>query len=178
MANRARTLKIPQTIPSEGRLEGSVGRARARSAPRLVRIERPRLGEERIAEREVRELPAQLLPGLPVAATLFVQVPGHAGPVAIATSPERAETERAAGRTVFDPAEWSAIVTAAESDRMWPSDLREVCARKVVAREAGGREWALDLDGALAGARADAPQAWSVGRVLDRIGATIVGLEC
>lgn len=175
MANRARTLKIGEDTPFP---EGTVSRRRPRSASRLIRIERPALGDERTAEREVRELPAQLLPQLPVPATLFVHVPGHEGPVAIATSPERAASERAAGRTVFDPVEWSAIVTAAESDRLWPSDLRELCARKAGARRPGGPGWALDLDTALAGARPDAPQEWSVGRVLDRIGAALLTVEC
>ena len=168
MANRARTLKIEQTSGFEG---GTVTRRRPRSASKLIRIERPALGDERTAEREVRELPAQLLAQLPLPATLFVQVPGHEGPVAIATSADRAESERAAGRTVFDAVEWSAIVTAAESDRLWPSDLRELCARKV-----GG--WTLDLDTALAGARPDAPQEWSVGRVLDRIGVALLAVVC
>lgn len=161
MANRARQLGFSSV------------HARPKAAPRLIRIERPLLGDDRVAEKEVRELPAQLLGDLPVPATLFVRVPGQAGPVAIATSAARAEAERAAGLTVFDPLEWSAIVVAAESDRLWSSDLREICARKEA--QPG---WALDLDVALAGARPDAPRAWTVGRVLDRIGATLVGLDC
>jgi len=170
MANRATTLKIEAS-------QGTLTRRRPRSASRLIRIERPLLGDERITEREVRELPAQLLAQLPLPATLFVHVPGHEGPIAIATTPERAESERAAGRTVFDPVEWSAIVTAAESDRLWPSDLRALCARKVEgARKVGG--FMLDLDTALAGARPDAPQEWSVGRVLDRIGAALLAVAC
>lgn len=173
MANRARTLKIEQTSGFEG---GTVTSRRPRSASKLIRIERPALGDERTAEREVRELPAQLLAQLPLPATLFVQVPGHEGPVAITTSADRAESERAAGRTVFDAVEWSAIVTAAESDRLWPSDLRELCVRKQGARTTGG--WMLDLDTALAGARPDAPQEWSVGRVLDRIGAALLAVVC
>ena len=68
MANRARQLGF---LPLQ---------ARPKAAPRLIRIERPTLGDDRLAEREVRELPAHLLGDLPVPATLFVRVPGHERP--------------------------------------------------------------------------------------------------
>jgi hypothetical protein len=158
MANRARKLELLGRTP--------------RPAPRLVRLERQRLGDDHVAELEARSIGAALLGDLPAAATLYLRVPGHDGLVAIATSAERAELERGSGMIVFDAAEWGALVVAAESDRVWPADLREICARK-----AGAADWALDLETALGGARADAPRGWSVGRVLDRIGAELVQVQ-
>ena len=139
-----------------------------RPAPKLVRLERESVGDDRVQEKEARGLPAGLLGQLPVGTLLLLRVPGHDGAVAIASSPERAAEGRQAGLVVFDPTEWQALVTAVESDRVWPSDLRELCERKARAPQ-----YVLDLDAALAGARAEAPQGWSVGRVLDRVGAQL-----
>lgn len=151
-----------------------VGGSRRRApAAKLLRIERPPLGDDRVWEKELRALPAHLLGALPRPTTLRLEVPGCGGIVAIATSAERAEAERTAGAIVFDAAEWSALVTAAESERLWPADLRELCARKT--RAAG---WALDLETALAGARPDAPAGWTLGRVLDRVGAHLLSADC
>ncbi len=189
MAKTARSLEFAETQPGAGQFEG-ISRTssaaqerldqtearsrdhRPRSAPRLIRVERPRLGDDPIAQHEVRDLPAQLLGELPIGATLLLEIPGH-GAVAVATSADRAEEERRSGITVFDPIEWSALVTAAESDRLWPTDLCDLCVKKARAPR-----WTLELDVALAGARADASLGWSVGRVLDRIGAKLVAVTC
>lgn len=146
---------------------------RARRAHRMLRIERPLLGDDRIWEREVSSLPAHLLSNLPLPTTLRLEVPGHTGIVSVVTSPEVVQSERESGAVVFDAAEWSALVTAAESDRLWPAELRAICARK-----AHTPEWTLDLDAALTGARADAPAGWTIGTVLERIGARLVAAEC
>ncbi|WP_236514758.1 hypothetical protein [Sandaracinus amylolyticus] len=146
---------------------------RSRRAAKLLRIERPRLGEDRVWETEVRSLPAHLLASLPLPATLRLEVPGHDGIVSVATSPEVVRSERESGAVVFDAAEWSALVTAAESDRLWAVELRDFCSRK--AKHAG---WSLDLDAALAGARASAPAGWTVGAVLDRLGVRLIAAEC
>jgi hypothetical protein len=143
-----------------------------RGAPRLVCIE-PGLRDERTAEREVEALPADALADLPLPTTLYLQVPGRDGPIAVATSRERADAEREAHRTVLGPEEWSALVTAVESDRLWPADFRDFCARK-----AADPSWVLDLETALAGARRDPPRHWTVGKVLSRIGARLVHVKC
>lgn len=149
------------------------GRRRARRAHRVLRIERPLLGDDRIWEREVSALPAHLLEGLPLPTTLRLEVPGHDGIVSVATSPEVVRSERESGAVVFDAAEWSALVTAAEADRLWPAELRALCARKAAAPR-----WTVDLDAALAGARAVAPASWTIGKVLERVGARLVAAEC
>jgi hypothetical protein len=171
--NRARKLESTEIFGSVERVATVERVARPRTTPRLIRLERPSIGVSQVAESEVSQLPAWLLESLPRAATLFLRVPGHEGVVAIATSRERAEAERRSAAVVLDPCEWSAIVTAAESDRVWPSDFRALCARK-----ASSREWTIDLETALAGARADGSRGWTVGRVLERLGAQLVGAEC
>lgn len=170
MASTAR--KIEHRNDSSSFQAPSGGR-RARRAHRMLRIERPLLGDDRIWEREVSGLPAHLLGGLPLPTTLRLEVPGHPGIVSIASSAEVVRSERDSGGVVFDPAEWSALVTAAESDRLWPAELRAICARKAQAPR-----WTLDLDTALAGARAAAPAGWTIGKVLERVGARLLAAEC
>jgi hypothetical protein len=104
--------------------------------------------------------------------TVLLAVAGHEGLVAIASTATRASEERRSGGTVLDPLEWAALVTAAESDRLWPSDLRALLHRRALEP---GRP--IDLDEALDGARADGPLGWTIGRVLDRIGAQLVAVE-
>jgi hypothetical protein len=171
MANSARKIELPGNSNQMAVPTGGV-RKRGKAA-RLLRVERPRLGDERPWVQEVRAIPAHLLAGLPQSTTLRLEVPGLDRLVAIATSAERASAERDAGAIVFDAMEWSALVTAAESDRLWPADLREICARKQKAPQ-----WALDADVALAGARPDPAAGWTIGRVLDRLGAHLCAAEC
>lgn len=73
--------------------------------------------------------------------------------------------EREAGVACFDADEWAALVTAAEADRVWASDLAAFCRRK---REEPA--WRLTLEEALAGAQPDPDERWSVRRVLERLG--------
>jgi hypothetical protein len=142
-------------------------------APRILRVTRRLLGENRTFEDEVRSFPAQLLATLPRPTTLRLQIPGLDRVVAVATSADRAMMERESGALVFDAMEWSAIVAAAEADRLWPADLREICGRKTKAPV-----FALDLEAALGGARIGASPGWSIGRVLDRVGAQLLSAEC
>lgn len=153
-------------ILEETYIHPRVVRRPARRAARLLRLERPQLAERRELE-ELRQFPAALLDRLPAPVELRLRVPGHEGPVRVTARRERDEEG-----IVFDHAEWNALVVAAESDRMWAADMRDVCANK--ARMAG---WSLDLEHALAGARADAPRNWTVGAVLTRIGAELTGLN-
>ncbi|MDQ3035106.1 MAG: hypothetical protein M3Y87_22055 [Myxococcota bacterium] len=171
MPSRARKIEI--TSDSTQMALSSARPAKRTRAPRLLRVERPRLGDDRVWEMEVRALPAQLLAGLPQSTTLRLEIPGLDRLVAIATSAERAAAERDAGALVFDAMEWSALVSAAESDRLWPADLREICVRKLRTPR-----WSLEPEVALAGARADAPAGWTIGHVLDRIGAHLAAAEC
>lgn len=171
MASSARKIELPGDSNQMAVPTGGV--RKRRKAARLLRVERPRLGDDRVWETEVRDLPAHLLAGLPQSTTLRLEIPGVDRTVAIATSADRAAAEREAGGVVFDAMEWSALVTAAESDRLWPADLREICARKLKAPR-----WSLEPEVALAGARPDAPAHWTIGRVLDRLGAHLASAEC
>lgn len=169
MSSTARKIEIQH---DSAELQQPTRVRRARRAAKLLRIERPRLGEERVWETEVRSLPAHMLASLPLPPTLRLEVPGHDGIVSVATSPEVVQSERESGTVVFDAAEWSALVTGAESDRVFPAELRDFCARK-----AKQPRWSLDLDVALSGARASAPVGWTVGAVLDRLGVRLVAAE-
>ncbi len=142
-------------------------------APRMLRVTRRSLGENRTFEDEVRAFPAQLLAALPRPTTLRLQIPGFDRVVTIATSVELASMEREAGALVFDAMEWSALVAATEADRLWPTDLREICGRKMKTPS-----FTLDLECALGGARIGASPGWSMGRVLDRVGAQLLSVEC
>lgn len=170
MASTARKI---ENLNDPSIFEAPSQRRRARRAHRMLRIERPLLGDDRTWESEVSGLPAHLLSGLPLPTTLRLEVPGHPGIVSIATSAEVVRSERESGAVVFDGAEWSALVIAAESDRLWPAELREICERKARAPR-----WTLDLDTALSGARAAAPAGWTIGSVLARVGARLVAAEC
>jgi hypothetical protein len=174
MTQLARPIRTPDAeapvLPPPARA-GRV--ARPQQAARLVRLERPRLGDDPKMNREVEAFPARLLGGLPVASTLWLHVPGVEGrPVAVATSAVAAATARAAGLVAFDAGEWEAVVVAAESDRLWPADFRSAVARKHDDEAAR-----LELGHALGDARPDPARGWSVGRVLDRIGAKLVRVE-
>lgn len=151
----------------------SLQRKREASAPRISRMSRPLLGENRTFERELRAFPARLLGTLPCPTTLRLRVPGVDRVVAVATSADRVDNERASGAVVFDVLEWNAIVVAAEADRLWPADLREICGRKT-----SGPSVVLDAERALAGARVGASPEWSLGRVLDRVGAQLLDADC
>ena len=117
---------------------------------------------------EAAAFPAGLLGGLRDIA-LVLQLPGVEGRVRVLTSREALEEARDGSSIVFDEGEWAALVTGAESDRVWPRDVAAFCARKVA-----DPRWTLDLDTALGGARAEAPRGWTVGRVLERLGAQLV----
>ena len=158
-------------------------------AARLVRLERPSVGEERRMAAEVEAFPAHLLAALPLATTLLLHVPGVEGrPVAVATSQGALDVARAAGLLAFDADEWRVLVSATESDRLWPADFRAVivgkslagrgasCAEGDPAADAAA-DARLDAAAAFGDARPDPVAGWSVGRVLARLGARLVGVE-
>lgn len=105
--------------------------------------------------------PARLLADLPVPVRLDVlDRAGRA--LSIATSADEAAALRARGVTVLDRTEWTALVVAAESDRVFADDLEILLG----LRGPG----AITPEAALSGAQPDAPRGWSVLTVLARLG--------
>ncbi len=126
---------------------------------------------------DVEAFPAHLLAALPLATTLLLHVPGVDGrPIAIATSEDALEVARASGLVAFDAEEWRVLVSATESDRVWPADFRAAIERKALVAEPDA-PWHLDEATAFGDARPDPSAGWSVGRVLARLGARLVGVE-
>jgi len=122
------------------------------------------------------DLPAELVPDLPLPVTLWLAIEGAPARVLLTTrSCEDAAIERPehslADVIVFDREEFRALISAAEADRIWRKDLLGMCFDKW--RRPDHRLTAAD---ALAGANPD-PQHWSLERVLERLGATLERLE-
>lgn len=123
--------------------------------------------------REIEQLPARLLPCLPLPLTLWLDVPGAPVPVCLTTAVAEGAAEPVLGpRVVFDRDEVAALVIGAEADRVWRRELLGMCFDKW--RRPALRIVAAD---ALAGALPDASEVWSVERVLRRLGATVVRVE-
>ncbi|HKP60140.1 MAG TPA: hypothetical protein VJV78_25620 [Polyangiales bacterium] len=123
-------------------------------------------------------LPAELVPDLPLPVTLWLAIEGAPARVQLTTrsshdhGAEALCPERSlADVIVFEREEFRALVTAAEADRMWRKDLLGLCFDKW--RRPDHR---LTVADALAGANPD-PQHWSLERVLIRLGATIERVE-
>jgi hypothetical protein len=108
----------------------------------------------------VLAFPARLLAGLP--APVWIELIDQEGrPLIVATGP-LAEAARQLGENVIDGEEWSALAEAAESDRVFASDLALLLGTRGPGK--------ITPEAALAGARADAPRGWTVGTVLARLG--------
>lgn len=117
-------------------------------------------------------LPACLVPDLPLPVTLWLELEGAPSRVQLTTR-SRAEADRMCPRgvladvIVFDREELRALIVGVEADRLWRKDLLGLCFDKWRTPE--HRLTAAD---ALAGANPD-PQHWSLERVLARLGATV-----
>ncbi|HKU39610.1 MAG TPA: hypothetical protein VJR89_15730 [Polyangiales bacterium] len=121
-------------------------------------------------------LPAHLVPDLPLPVTLWLELEGAPSRVQLTTR-SRAEADRACPRgsladvIVFDREELRALIAGVEADRIWRKDLLGLCFDKW--RKPEHRLTEAD---ALAGANAD-PQQWSLERVLARLGAAVEHME-
>jgi hypothetical protein len=121
---------------------------------------------------ELLDFPARLALDLPEPVLLRLQVAGAPVPVEIATYPAALEPPVLADRITFDREEVRALVLGVEADRIWHADFLGMCFEKW--RSPGFHLRAAD---ALAGANPDDDRAWSLERVLRRLGATVVELE-
>ena len=123
---------------------------------------------------ELLNLPAALVPDLPLPVTLWLAIEG--APARVQLTTRACADSECPGRSladviVFDREEFRALITAAEADRMWRKDLLGLCFDKW--RRPDHRLTTAD---ALGGANPD-PQSWSLERVLARLGATLERLE-
>lgn len=122
---------------------------------------------------EIRELPARLVPNLPLGVTLWLRVPGAPVPVCFTTAVASGEPQPVLGsHVVFDRDEIAALVVGVEADRVWCRELLGMCFDKW--RRPALRIVAADT---LAGALPDATETWSLECVLRRLGATLVHVE-
>jgi hypothetical protein len=122
-------------------------------------------------QRELLALPARLVPELPLAFTLSLEIEGAPARVQFTTELHLDAGDSLAEVIVFDREELRALFTAVQADRFWRKDLLGVCFDKW--RKPDHR---LSLQQALAGANPD-EEDWSLGRVLARLGASIESIE-
>lgn len=137
-------------------------RARARAATRehapVVAPCAPQLAQS-LAIREVLSLRADWLVGLPLPPVLVLEAAG----VGL-----RVDTRPRPSRGAFSAAEWLCLVAAAESGRAGSCELVEWANRK-----RAHASWTLDIRTALGGAINFESPRWSVGRVLETLGAEL-----
>ena len=121
---------------------------------------------------EVLTLAASLLADLPRPPTLSLHVPGVPGVVYVDTGAGAAAVAGDAERRAFGAAEWRALVLGVEADRVWPADLQRF-ARRMESEP----HWRLSAEEALAGAQPDRSRRWTLGELLERVGAQLVAVE-
>lgn len=122
---------------------------------------------------DLLELPAQLVPDLPLGFTLTLEIDGAPARVQLSTELHLDAGDSLAEVIMFDREELRALIVATQADRMWRKDLLGVCFDKW--RKPDHR---LTLEAALAGANPDRAEAsGSFARVLARLGATVVSIE-
>ena len=136
----------------------------------------PRQADSADPRAALLELPAELVPDLPLPVTLWLVIEGAPARVVLTTGAWEHGVLAYPGRSladviVFGREELRALISAAEADRMWRKDLLGLCFDKW--RRPDHRLSAAD---ALAGANPD-PQRWTLARVLERLGATLERLE-
>lgn len=146
------------------------------------RLQRPRtLGGRRFEElrrsaltplEEARGLDARSLPALPLVTVLELEVPGWAGPVWVRG--DASTGPRLPGDPVLDGPAWTALVEAVELDRVGPADFRALVARLAREPEADPLAAIAEL---VDGVRPEPPRGWTVGRVLERLGARVFSVR-
>ena len=151
----------------------------SRQMSKLSPFEPPWAAEAADSGAPLLNLPAELVPDLPLPVTLWLAIEGAPARVQLTTRPRRSSEDTdvecpdrsLADVIMFDREEFRALVRAVEADRIWRKDLLGLCFDKW--RRPDHR---LTAEDALAGANPD-PQHWSLERVLTRLGATLERLE-
>jgi hypothetical protein len=101
---------------------------------------------------------------------LELEVPGWAGPVWV-----RGEDGRGQGQDpILDRAAWLAVVDAAEQERLHAADFRALVAALAADPSLEVTRW---LASTLGETSREATPAWTVGRVLERVGAKLFSVR-
>ena len=119
---------------------------------------------------EVLALPAEHLTGLPLETSFILE--GHGFACEIVWSTGVVSEPRRAGQLLFDAAEVRALVLGVQAERLWPSDLKGFCLRKL-----HDPCFQITEGLALGGAQPDLRSPWSVGRLLRWLDIELVGVE-
>jgi hypothetical protein len=119
---------------------------------------------------ELGGLAARLLPDLPEAIALRLDVPGAPVPVWIHSgAATQSEMRALAERIEFDGREFAALVAGVEADRVWHRELLGFCFEKW-----RNPSFRLTTAVALAGVNPDERVEWSLERLLMRLQARVV----
>jgi hypothetical protein len=123
---------------------------------------------------EIMQFPAHLVPQLPLAVSLWLEVPGAPVPICFTTEARAGEPDTTlAPVIVFHRDELAALVVGAESERLWRKELLGFCFEKW--HRPALQISAVDV---LGGANAsECAEAWSLGQVLTQLGATLLRVE-
>jgi hypothetical protein len=130
--------------------------------------------ETEVARSEVLGFAAQLLPALPLEIKIGVQANGLPSVIQIASKSHAPAESGALGAEGlwFDGEELRALAVAAQSERIWSSDFKGYCLRKL-----HDPSFRVTEAMALSGARPDTEPAWSLARVLHWLELDLVAIE-
>jgi hypothetical protein len=124
--------------------------------------------DARLARRELLELPARHLGGLPVAMRIGVQLSGFAHAIELVSR----HRDAPAGTLTFDLEELRALAIATQAERIWAADFKGYCLLKL--HEPSFRVTEIL---ALGGAQPSAAPPWSLGQVLRGLDLALLGIE-
>lgn len=118
---------------------------------------------------EVLALPAQHVTELPLETRFILEGHGFAHEIVWTTQ----AAARSSGRQlVFAASEVQALVTAVQAERLWSSDVKGYCLRKL-----HDPSFEVTTGLALGGAQPDTKSAWSLGQVLRWLDLDLVAVE-
>ncbi len=189
-ARSAPTASLPDPLRRSASPFASSDTARPGGAPASAFQARPGSGRPRIVGRprfealraltltpldEARALDARAFADLPLPTVLELEVPGWSGPVWLRSASGRGVVQR---DPVIDGPAWRALLEAVESDRVRPIDFRQLVSTLAASgpetdsSTLARAEIARLLDGVSPEVRG-----WSVGRVLERLGARLFSVR-
>jgi hypothetical protein len=152
-------------------LNPTAKKKRPRSAPRRTTAAS---AAAEIGRRELLGFPAALLRDLPLEVRFGVQARGLSGVIHIASRPYAVGdmAQRATEPLWFDGDELRALAIAAQAERVWGTDLKGFCLRKLHEPD-----FRVTEPIALAGAQPDAAPLWSLGEVLRWLELELISIE-
>lgn len=118
---------------------------------------------------EVLALPAEHLVGLPLETRFILEGHGFAHEIVWTTQPA---VRSSGGQLIFAASEVEALVTGVQAERLWSSDLKGFCLRKL-----HDPSFEVTTGLALGGAQPDTRGSWSLGQVLRWLDLELVAVE-